>query len=213
MQKRYTEVSTREIIEFWAGAFGDEYTERNSGSRFLEIAQKQMVWATRAIDKPPPTNILEVGANRGLNLQALSELFPQAALTAVEINSQACQLLRSMPIEVFEMPIQRFEPKLEGYDLVLSSGVLMHQLPDDLPSIYKMLGRASSQYVLFNEYHDTEPREISYRGNDGRLWRRDFAHEFLLENPEFSLIDYGFSYKYDLSLGEEDVFFFLFCRK
>ncbi len=51
--------------EFWAGQFGDDYTERNQGSQL--IASNTALFASIITRTQQVKSILEFGANRGLN--------------------------------------------------------------------------------------------------------------------------------------------------
>jgi hypothetical protein len=80
---------------FWAGAFGDEYTERNRGSKL--VASNLCLFANILTHAKPIRSVLEFGANIGLNLEALHLLLPDAELSAVEINDRAMAELRKLP--------------------------------------------------------------------------------------------------------------------
>jgi predicted O-methyltransferase YrrM len=72
---------------FWAGAFGDAYTERNRGEQLLAAKAalfSRVLARTRGIN-----SVIELGANIGLNLLALKTSLPQARFEAVEINETA----------------------------------------------------------------------------------------------------------------------------
>src|SRR5258706_15688464 len=79
---------------FWAGQFGDEYTIRNDGA--TEIASNMALFAKVLAHTRSVGSVLELGANRGLNIRALRNLLPDAAMTALEINEQAAARLRTI---------------------------------------------------------------------------------------------------------------------
>jgi spore coat polysaccharide biosynthesis protein SpsF len=145
---------------------------------------------------PDIKSAIEFGANRGLNLKALSHLYPNALLSAVEINLEAVELLRKIGnIDVHAESFLEFKPTQE-HDLVVVSGVLIHTNPASLPDAYRCLATSSSKYVL-------------YRGHENKLFKRDFAGEFLNLYPEFKLIDYGFHYKGAFTQGNDQTWFLL----
>ena len=74
------------------------------------------------------------------------------------------------------------------------------------------MGKFSSKYVLIAEYYNPTPTKVDYRGNKNKLFKRDFAQEFLKENKKFKLIDYGFTYRKD-RYPQDDLTWFLFKRK
>lgn len=190
--------------QFWAGEFGDEYTQRNDGpnrvqSNFLLFSK---------IFKRPITSFIEFGANRGLNLQALQALFPQAKLSGVEINTHAVERLKEQNFEVFETSILDFEPKHQ-YEVALSKGVLIHINPDDLLQVYEKLYQSAERYICLVEYYNPVPVEVTYRGHQNRLFKRDFCGEMLAVYPDLSLVNYGFVYHKDPIAPQDDLTWFL----
>ncbi len=83
------------------------------------------------------------------------------------------------------------------WDLSFTKGVLIHLPPEALPDIYDKLVAASSRYVMVCEYYNPTPVEVSYRGHEHALFKRDFAGEILDAHPELALVDYGFTYHRD----------------
>ena len=62
---------------------------------------------------------------------------------------------------------------------------------------------------MIAEYYNPSPTAISYRGHEDRLFKRDFAGEFLDRHQEFSLVDYGFAYRRDAQFPQDDITWFL----
>src|SRR5437588_12854791 len=71
--------------EFWAGAFGTDYIRRNMGSSLLAANLGLFAQALRMTR--PPRDVIEFGANIGMNLQALKLLYPDQQQFAIEINA------------------------------------------------------------------------------------------------------------------------------
>ena len=193
---------------FWAGAFGDAYVDRNAGEAVR--ASKTAFWSrvlqgTRGVER-----ILELGANIGLNLHALRWLLPSAELSAVEINTHAADVLRSSGVctEVLTTSILDFIPA-RAYDLAFTMGVLIHIAPDALPKVYDTLYAASNRYIVIGEYYNPTPVALPYRGEDDRLFKRDFAGDMLDRFKKLKLVDYGFIYRRDNNFGLDDVTWFL----
>lgn len=197
---------------FWSGEFGDSYIDRNQGPQMLASNLHFFAHALRTAG--PLASVLEIGANVGMNLRALGLLYPGIRSTAIEINSQACQVLRSelSGVEVIEGPIATSFPDCE-FDLVLSKGVLIHLHPDDLATIYSRMGAIAKKFVLIAEYFNPHPVSVEYRGHSDRLFKRDFAGEFLELNRDFQLQDYGLAYRRDLVRPQDDVSWFLLQRR
>jgi len=197
---------------FWSGEFGDAYIDRNQGSALLASNLHFFAGALRSVG--PFRTMLEIGANIGMNLRAIELLYPGVEKVALEINRRACEELRqALPdVEVIEGSIVDRYPS-SAFDLVISKGVLIHLNPDDLPETYRKMGSAARRFVLIGEYYSPNPMEIEYRGYADRLFKRDFAGEFLEVNPEFGLRDYGFAYRRDLARAQDDISWFLLERK
>ena len=193
---------------FWAGEFGDEYISRNSGAALLASNIKFFSIALKNANGL--NSCIEFGANIGMNLKALKLLYPEQQQAGVEINSQAAKYLQEVlgADSVFNTSILDFQPS-QSWDLVLVKGVLIHLNPDVLQSVYDKLADATNRYVLLCEYYNPTPVSIPYRGHTDRLFKRDFAGEFLSRHSEFKLIDYGFTYHGDPRHPQDDITWFL----
>ena len=200
---------------FWAGEFGNEYISRNQSPTIL--ASKTAFWA-QCLKKcnlkiPNERNILEFGANIGLNLRAISTLFPNINMTAVEINEKAASICQKINgVDVFNGSIFDFESE-KNYDLTFTAEVLIHINPDKLAVVYEKLYKYSKKYILVSEYYNPTPVEVPYRGNSDRLFKRDFAGELMDKYSDLELIDYGFAYHRDNNFPEDDATWFLLEKK
>lgn len=192
---------------FWAGNFGDDYSQRNVGDQWVA---SNLSLFSKVFDRTTKVDsVLELGANIGLNLRAIRLLRPAASINAVEINGQAVEELKSQGgIEVHHKSILEFKPE-KKYDFVFTKGVLIHLNPDALPSVYDLMYEASSRYILVAEYYNPSPQSIPYRGHDDRLFKRDFAGELMERHPNTKLVDYGFVYRRDPNYPQDDISWFL----
>ena len=198
--------------KFWAGDFGAGYIGRNAGERLR--AANLALFAKILQRAPNVGRVLEIGANIGMNLGALHALLPTAALSAVEINAEAATELRRLGyVDVFHGSVAEFQPGERRWDLVFTKGVLIHLHPDLLGLVYDTMANAASRYVMFCEYYNPAPVSVTYRGHEDRLFKRDFAGEFLDRRPEFHLVDYGFFYRRDPVFPQDDCTWFLLARK
>ena len=59
-------------------------------------------------------------------------------------------------------------------------GVLIHINPDMLNNVYEKLYDSSDRYILVAEYYNPTPVNVSYRGYNDRLFKRDFAGEMTI---------------------------------
>ena len=194
--------------KFWANEFGDDYISRNISDQLL--ASNVSYFAKALARTQKISSLIELGANVGMNISALKTLLPNSKMTAVEINQQAAAELskRHPDIDVKNESILDFQASTK-WDLVFVKGVLIHLNPDVLQSVYQMMANSASKYVLIGEYYNPTPVSLSYRGHDNRLFKRDFAGEFMDQNPNFALIDYGFSYHRDPMFPQDDINWFL----
>lgn len=196
---------------FWAGQFGDEYSDRNIGAGW--IAANTALFAKVLNRTHGVKSVIEFGANIGLNLRAIDMLIADADLSAVEINSYAAEDLRRWGrCDVYETSILDFEPERQ-WDFTLIKGVLIHINPAVLPKVYDTLYTTSSNYICVVEYFNPSPVALPYRGHDDRLFKRDFAGEMLDRFPDLELVDYGFCYRRDPNFPQDDVTWFLLKKK
>lgn len=191
---------------FWAGEFGNDYVDRNKSEKLLASKTtffSKVLSRTRGVE-----SVIEFGANIGLNLRAIKRLLPEVELSSVEINKKAVSLLEDIDNnKVYPMSILEFKPDYKR-DLTFTAGVLIHINPDELDTVYKALYETSKRYILVYEYYNPVPVELEYRGNEGKLYKRDFAGE-LIEKYDLKLIDYGFTYRRDANFPDDDITWFL----
>lgn len=193
--------------QFWAGDFGNEYSGRNKDlmrrntALFSEILKK-----TNGV-----RSVMELGCGTGMNLTAIKNLKPNVEVMGVELNSQAvgkCPVGTIFNQSVFDMEV----PLAIEIDLIFTKGLLIHIFPDDLGLVYDKLYRAGSRYILMCEYYNPTPVEVAYRGHRNKLWKRDFAGEFMNAHPDIQLVDYGFVYHRD-TFPQDDLTWFLMERR
>lgn len=196
---------------FWAGEFGDDYSNRNSSDQLL--ASNIRMFSTALRTAGAISSCLEIGANIGMNLAALRMLYPNLAIKAIEINPAAAQILsqRIGPENVHTASVLDYAGT-EVFDLVLVKGVLIHINPEMLPIVYDQIYRAASRLVMIAEYYNPSPTAVPYRGHQDRLFKRDFAGEFLDTFPSYALKDYGFAYRRDPVFPQDDITWFLMER-
>ncbi len=197
---------------FWAGHFGDQYSDRNVGADAIaaNVALfSKILSATRQVN-----SVFELGCNIGLNLQALRSVLPAAEIEAVEINAKAVgtALESGAANRVLQGSLLDVQPE-KTYDLVFTKGVLIHISPDMLDVAYQQLYSLSNRYVMVCEYYNPSPVEIEYRGHQGKLFKRDFASDLLDRYPDLALVDYGFVWRRDPNFPQDDATWFLLEKK
>ena len=192
---------------FWAGEFGSAYAERTTSTSHQ--GRRLALFARILARSHGIRSVLELGANRGHNLAALRTLLPDAELTGVEINADAFKALQAIQgVEAQHSSILDYKPRRK-WDLCLTRGVLIHINPDRLNDVYDLMYRCSSRYICIAEYYNPVPVAVDYRGHADRLFKRDFAGEFMDRFPGVSLIDYGFVYHRDPNFPQDDLTWFV----
>lgn len=95
---------------FWAGKFGTEYIRRNRDDALLACNLDLFARALRSARDIK--NVIEFGANIGMNLKALKLLYPSVDMHAIEINCEAAQQLGAVipACNVFNISILEFVP-------------------------------------------------------------------------------------------------------
>lgn len=193
--------------KFWHGSFGDEYIDRNNDANIIASNLALFAKILARIDKI--TTLIEFGSNIGMNLLALQQLLPDARLSSIEINEKAAEILRQRGnVEVYQKSILEFSEE-KKWDFVLIKGVLIHIAPEELQTVYEKLYNASGRYICLVEYYNPSPVEISYRGHEGKLFKRDFAGEMLDRFQDLKLVDYGFTYHRDKFPQDDSSWFLL----
>jgi pseudaminic acid biosynthesis-associated methylase len=175
-------------MDFWKGDFGKKYTERNTCStKALDEECKKNLGLTksslnkeflRGIDKN--IKILEVGCNVGQQLRHL-QISGFKDLYGIELQWEAVEKAKLYTKHMNIIQGSTFDlPFKDGYfDLVFTSGVLIHIAPKDLPSAMREIYRCTNKYIWGLEYYADKLTEINYRGHKGFLWKRDFAKLYL----------------------------------
>jgi pseudaminic acid biosynthesis-associated methylase len=198
--------------KFWAEQYARDYITKNShfdedlGARAWRI----MLGKTHDI-----RSVLECGCNIGRNLVSLDRILPDAKKSIIEISDLAFRHVTSrFTLDVtFNGSIRdsNFEPG--SFDLVFTTGVLIHIHPDDLLSNMQKMFDYSRRYVLMGEYFNRTPVMIEYQGQHNRLFKRDFGKLFI-ETFGVNLVDYGFfwGHIYDAA-GFDDITWWLFEKR
>ena len=198
-------MSYTEQESFWSGEFGDKYVDRNSGFSTINHFSKILLNNRIKIQ-----SVIELGSNVGINLDSLKAIYPDCKTFGVEINKKAYQIL-SKNHDSYLGSIYDFKAT-EKYDLAFTYGVLIHQNPIKLDEVYSKLFSLSSKYILICETISHDPVMVSYRGNDNKLFKRDFGKEFWEKYPDLKLIDYGFFWSMDDYTRSGDANWFLFKK-
>jgi pseudaminic acid biosynthesis-associated methylase len=181
----------------WTTDFGREYTDRNTldPCALDELCLKNYGISRRQINENSLRGIaktdsfLEVGCNTGNQLLLLREMGYQN-LSGVELQPYALEIARR---RIPNASLKRGSALYLGqpdsaFDVVFTSGVLIHIAPDDLPRAMDEIHRCAKSYIWGLEYFSEEVTEVRYRGRDGLLWKMDYARRYLERFADLELV-------------------------
>ncbi len=175
-------------MEQWAGSFGKEYTDRNIlPPEGLEQLCKANYGLTRtemnqlflgSLDRN--IRVLEVGSNVGNQLICLQNMGFKN-LYGIELQPYAVELSknRTKDINIIQGSAFDIPYKDSFFDLVFTSGVLIHIAPGDMPVVMDEMHRCSKRYIWGLEYYSQNHIQKDYRGHTDLLWKGDFCQLFL----------------------------------
>lgn len=192
-------------IEFWKSDFGKDYTLRNTTNLedwdkiHLETwgITKSKMYDEFLSDVSKEIKILEVGCNTGMQLLCLQKMGFKN-LFGIEIQEYAVELAKCNTKNIniiqsngFDIPFRD-----EYFDLVFTSGVLIHIHPDNLKNIMGEIVRCSNKFILGHEYYNKETISVNYRGNESALWKGNYCNFYLKLYPNLKLVNQKlFKYK------------------
>jgi pseudaminic acid biosynthesis-associated methylase len=194
---------------FWAGDFGNNYILRNMMSDELTMSGRMAMFSKLLSRTRNVKSVIEYGANIGANAVVVKQLMPKVQMSAIEINKKAVAQLAKLRLEkIYNTSVLEFKPNRQ-WDLVVTSGLLIHINPHALPKLYATLYQSSRRYICVSEYYNPTPVALPYRGHEARLFKRDFAGDMLDKYADLKLVDYGFVYHRDPIFPLGDVTWFL----
>jgi len=175
-------------ITKWKDKFGKEYTNRNA----LTLDKlEQMYENNYGLSRTGLNNIfigkfnhsikiLEIGSNIGNQLLLLQKMGFKN-LYGIEINDYAIELSkqRTNNINIIQGSAFDIPFKNEYFDLVFTSGVLIHIAPHDINLVLNEIYRCTKKYIWGFEYYEEKYTEILYRGKKDLLWKANFAQLYL----------------------------------
>ncbi len=179
---------TSKQYETWISDFGIQYTDRNNmtpeqlDNLYIErfgvpryLMNKEFIG-----DLPRDIKVLEVGCNVGLQLQILQNM-GFINLYGIEIQSYAIEIARAktqginiLPGDISDIPF-----KDNYFDMVFTSGVLIHVPPSKLNIVMGEIIRCTRKYIWCYEYYADSLTTVNYRGYDDILWRGNYKDMFV----------------------------------
>jgi pseudaminic acid biosynthesis-associated methylase len=192
------------LEELWGEDFGDAYVERNRNAG----ETRAPFWQT-ILTEFPVQRVLEVGCNVGANLRWIAARVPAQNIYGIDINLKSLDELHRRLPEVNGLwgPARELPFRDRWFDLVFTMGVLIHQPESTLPLVMAEIVRCSRCYVLCGEYYAEQTTEVSYRGQAGALFKRDYGRIYQELFPKLLLRRQGFLGR---DQGWDDVTYWLF---
>jgi pseudaminic acid biosynthesis-associated methylase len=180
----------------WDGDFGRDYTDRNT----LDAQSLDDLWlrnygvARSTINEeflsgiPKNASFLEVGCNAGNQLLLLKQM-GWSNLSGIELQCYALEIARSRLQDATLKQGSALAPPWpdSAFDVVFTSGVLIHISPSDLGVAMEEIYRVSKEYIWCSEYYAPELTRITYRDRTELLWKMDFARQFKDRFPNLQL--------------------------
>lgn len=182
--------------KFWSGGFGKGYNDRNTWTvkGFDQFYKKTWGTTRTAMNQDflrglKINNVMEMGANIGLQLRHLQSMKFEN-LYGVEVQWDAVERAKKLTDHIniiqgsaFDLPF-----KDKYFDLVFTSGVLIHIHPDDQKRAMREMYRVSKKYIWGFEYFNEKVQEIPYRGHRNVLWKNDFPKLWMKNCPGLKLV-------------------------
>ena len=184
-------------LDAWKSGFGREYTDRNALTLdgMEELYRKNYGRSRTDLnrvflnDMDRSIRILEVGSNVGNQLLCLQKMGFKN-LYGIDPQSYAVELskLRTKGINIIEGDAFDIPFKDGFFDLVFTSGVLIHINPNDVGRAMAEIHRCSKRYVFGFEYYSQGYEAVEYRGKKDLLWKADFPAVYRQHCPGLKLV-------------------------
>jgi pseudaminic acid biosynthesis-associated methylase len=188
---------TKKTEDKWAGNFGQAYTDRNpqNGEELDELYRRDFGLTRSALNVefldalPRSARVLEVGCNIGLQLGHLDAM-GFADRVGIDVQHYALtQARRRHGVARFAQSSAATLPFADNtFDLVYTSGVLIHIAPDQLSDVFDEMYRCARTYIWGMEYYAEELTHVPYRGEEQLLWKADYAQLLLDRFPDLELV-------------------------
>ncbi len=181
----------------WSGEFGREYTDRNTFEiDALDSLYRNNYGITRTQINQDflggiahDASFLEVGCNTGNQLLLLQRM-GYTNLSGVELQPYALEIARTRTrnISMAQGSALALPYDDASFDVVFTSGVLIHIAPEDIPRAVSEIHRVSKRFIWGLEYYAPNVTEVNYRQHDGLLWKMNYAQRYLDQFDDLELV-------------------------
>jgi len=164
---------------FWQGFGGNGYITRNKYFHNFEYTDgyREDILKDFLSKIPKDSTVLELGCNKGQTIGHLKELgFTE--VTGIDINRSALKIAREEfpQFEFIESSIEDYFRE-QPFDLVITSGVLIHIHPNNLKGIIDKICLLSKKYIFGFEYYSREFQDTNYGGKE-LCWSGNYVNIF-----------------------------------
>ena len=183
-------------IDLWTGKFGKDFTDRNSLIQSDRDYLKKYGITKLELDNkiignlPIDMKILEVGCGTGNQLVRL-EALGFRNLYGIDISSYAVDLSRKkfrdlniIQGNAFDIPF-----KDNFFDMVFTSGLLIHIHPFEVEKVMDEIYRCSKKYIWGLEYYSDNSEHAYYRDEHAVMWKNDYSYLYLDRFEDLRLIE------------------------
>ncbi|AXX88357.1 methyltransferase [Malaciobacter marinus] len=167
----------------WEDEFGKEYLQRNiyTPKHLDEFYENRYTLSRTDLNNRFLKNInkdakiLEVGTNIGNQLLHLQSMGFKN-LYGIEIQERAINFAkkRADNLNIIKGDALDIPFKDAYFDLVFTSGVLIHISPDNINFAIDEIYRVTNSYIWGFEYYAKEYTDLMYQGNKNLMWKADF---------------------------------------
>jgi pseudaminic acid biosynthesis-associated methylase len=207
-----------EQVDLWKGEFGREYTDRNEQTlQEMEAEYVKRFGKSRTEintifleDLDRSLKILEIGCGIGNQLICLQKM-GFTSLFGIDIQTYAIEKAkaRTENISFFQGKAEVLPFEDGDFDLVYTSGVLIHIAPDNIYNVLKEIYRCSNQFIFGYEYFAEEWTSVeNYRNEKNALWKTNYAKLYLNNFKDLVLVKEE-RYPYISNKNLVDTFFLL----
>jgi pseudaminic acid biosynthesis-associated methylase len=185
-------------MEKWKGEFGKEYTDRNEmtieehdQNVFNRLGVTRTKICEEFLSDLNVNNILEVGTNIGMQLVILHNI-GKRNLYGIELQDYAInkskEITKGKEIYIIKGSALDIPFKSNFFNLVFTSGLLIHISPKYLPKVMDEIYRCSNKYIWGHEYYSNKYEEVEYRGSKELLWKGNFSNRILDRFSDLELV-------------------------
>lgn len=200
--------------ETWSSNFGQEYTDRNiySPVELNKFYEKEFGISRETMNKEflssyinKDSKILEIGCNVGNQLRLLQDM-GYKNLYGIELQDYAVQKSKELTrgINIIQGVGDDIPFRDNYFDLVFTSGVLIHIPPQLIKHTMREIYRVSKRYIWGFEYFSKEYIEVEYRDKEGLLWKGNFCNLYC-EEVDLKVVNRKL-YKYLYTENQDEMF-------